>query len=329
MPTLSKQLAMRAAKLTVAKKQSTADPALPQLVMKAGPIVEQLSGLSIGVDSLRVVLVSRTEWVERNVDAYLGLIDALELPNFGVGMVELNSVALGALLGLFSNRVIGQYDPALVNGEPMVMLVGENLTDLSEQLQCGVEEVALWVLTHELTHRAQFFSVPWLKEEVVALVKQLSSFKSLSPLDLLANVVDLLDQPAKFRNLDLSTVIFPPKMRALVDRLSVIMTLAEGQAEWVMRNLPAGFLDQMERFGEFVDQRRSEGGMARIIGAITGMTAKVRQYEQGLTFVSAVVDISNEPSSLVFTDREKLPTLAELSDPAGWLERVYPLAGSA
>ena len=51
---------------------------------------------------------------------------------------------------------------------------------------------------------------------------------------------------------------------------------------------------------------------------------KLRQYEQGKFFCDAVVAARGLGGAAhVFSAPEALPTLAELDDPAGWLDRAF------
>ena len=55
------------------------------------------------------------------------------------------------------------------------------------------------------------------------------------------------------------------------------------------------------------------------------MDLKLRQYEQGKAFCDGVVARAGiEGLNRVWSAPEAMPTVAELSDPAGWLARTEP-----
>jgi uncharacterized protein (DUF2342 family) len=57
------------------------------------------------------------------------------------------------------------------------------------------------------------------------------------------------------------------------------------------------------------------------------MDLKLRQYEQGKAFCDgAVARAGISGLNRVWIGPEAMPTVAELSDPAGWLRRTEPLA---
>ena len=58
-----------------------------------------------------------------------------------------------------------------------------------------------------------------------------------------------------------------------------------------------------------------------------GMDLKMRQYQQGKRFCDGVVELAGiDGLNRVWTGPEQMPTMAELDDPAGWLERTAPAA---
>jgi uncharacterized protein (DUF2342 family) len=78
------------------------------------------------------------------------------------------------------------------------------------------------------------------------------------------------------------------------------------------------------RFGRVLRQRRRQAnGLARLLQRLVGLEAKLAQYEQGERFIAAVEKVGG-PSALdaVWEDPARLPTMAEIRDPDGWLARV-------
>jgi uncharacterized protein (DUF2342 family) len=63
----------------------------------------------------------------------------------------------------------------------------------------------------------------------------------------------------------------------------------------------------------------------RLLRALLGVEAKVRQYAVGAKFTKHVVDeVGMSGFNRVWTAPETLPSRAELADPAAWLHRVRP-----
>ena len=91
------------------------------------------------------------------------------------------------LLGWMSTRVLGQYDLLVVedpaeaspDDQDLVYYVGPNVLALEKRFAFPPKEFRLWLALHEVTHRAQFTGVPWLREHYLGLVEQ--TLESVDP----------------------------------------------------------------------------------------------------------------------------------------------------
>ena len=102
------------------------------------------------------------------------------------------------------------------------------------------------------------------------------------------------------------------------------MSVIEGHAEHVMdaasRQLDTGYARLRERLEA---RRASQGGLGEVILRLLGMELKLRQYTVGKAFCDTVVSEAGiEGLNRVWRAPESLPTLAELEQPGGWLDRV-------
>src|SRR4029079_3248725 len=75
-----------------------------------------------------------------------------------------------------STRVLGQYDLLIAeDDEPdeqdLVYYVGPNVLSLEKRYGFPPREFRLWLALHEVTHRAQFTGVPWMREHFLSLVE--------------------------------------------------------------------------------------------------------------------------------------------------------------
>src|SRR6185369_3533529 len=84
---------------------------------------------------------------------------------------------LGVLLGWFAQRVLGQYD-LLVPDEgadsppDAVYYVGPNVLALEKRFAFRPRDFRRWIALHEVTHRAQFTGIPWMRDYFLGLVQQ-------------------------------------------------------------------------------------------------------------------------------------------------------------
>jgi uncharacterized protein (DUF2342 family) len=82
---------------------------------------------------------------------------------------------VGALTGVLSQRVLGQYDLALLDASipPRLLLLAPNLALGARNLRVDRDELVLWVTIHELTHAVQFSGAPWLRDHLAGMIREL------------------------------------------------------------------------------------------------------------------------------------------------------------
>jgi coenzyme F420 biosynthesis associated uncharacterized protein len=179
---------------------------------------------------------------------------------------------------------------------------------------------------HETTHALQFGGVPWLREHLAGMVRELLSALELDPRTLL-KLPDWRDVRRLFEQVredGLAMVIVGPERKAVIDRVQAFMAVLEGYAEHVMDAVGAQVLPDLESLRTALERRRRDrSGLLRILERLIGMDLKLRQYELGKAFCDEVVAAGGiEALNAVWRGPEAMPTLAELEDPAGWLRRA-------
>ena len=148
-------------------------------------MVEEETGLVGGGDP-EVAVVGRSTWVERNLSFFAALLKPAEdelrksLEEAGTtgGLSKRFMAAeMGALLGVLSRRVLGQYELILPSDEQgdVVFLIAPNILSLEREHQFKPSEFRFWLALHESTHRLQFLGVPWMRDYFFDLVKDLVS----------------------------------------------------------------------------------------------------------------------------------------------------------
>src|SRR4029078_5070620 len=90
---------------------------------------------------------------------------------------KVSAFEVGSLLAWMSGRVLGQYDLLVVDDDSateqnLVYYVGPNVLGLERRYGFPPREFRLWLALHEVTHRAQFTGVPWMREHLLSLVNQ-------------------------------------------------------------------------------------------------------------------------------------------------------------
>jgi len=115
----------------------------------------------------------------RMLDPLLESADSTKLGGLQLLGSAAVTVEAGAVLGLLSRKVLGQYDVSLVaaagDPPPRLLFVGPNVGQISAGLgESGVDFVR-WVAVHEVTHAVQFGAVDWLRAHIGGLASELIS----------------------------------------------------------------------------------------------------------------------------------------------------------
>jgi len=314
--------------------------------------VGDYTGLAAPAELPPLEIVDRPTWIAANLATMRPLMERmaarLEDPyakgaakrrqGWALGMPEAMRVAsglllgaqVGALTGLLSQRVLGQYDLALLDPTvtPRLLLVAPNLAQASASLRVDEQELVSWVAIHEVTHAVQFSGAPWLRGHLAGLlgelIEGLQAKVSLGALLKLPGRSDVRALVEHLRRGDLLRLTVGAERWALVERMQATMSLVEGHAEHVMDEVGAQLLPSLPRLREAMTRRRGSRGMPwRVLERLLGLELKLRQYENGRRFCDAVV-AAGGPQRLAqaWSGPETLPTTVELEAPERWLARV-------
>ncbi|HEU4978668.1 MAG TPA: zinc-dependent metalloprotease [Solirubrobacteraceae bacterium] len=239
-------------------------------------------------------------------------------------------VEMGGLVGWLGRRVLGQYELSLLDptAGARLLLVAPNLHGAAADMDVPLPDLLAWVAFHEVTHAVQFASVPWLREHLGGLIREL-----LESADVRVDVGALLKMPdlqdlralaERLRDGDVVGVVLGPERRAVLDRVQSAMALVEGHAEHVMDAAGGPFLPNLERLRGALDRRRRERPpLQRLLERLLGLEMKMRQYEVGRGFVDGVVEIGGiDALNRAWASPEMLPSLDELRDPGAWVRRT-------
>jgi coenzyme F420 biosynthesis associated uncharacterized protein len=281
--------------------------------------------------------VGRPEWIDANLRAIGGVLDPLadrlgsKLGPVGGAAGALLAIEAGAISGLLGGRVLGQYefpvlDPA---GPARLLFVAPNLGHAVKGLEADPDQLLRWVALHETTHALQFGGVPWLREHLAGLVKELLGALEVDPRGLLRipDLSDLRGLLERVRTDGLALVAVGDERRGALESAQAFMALIEGYAEHVMDAVGADLLADLDRMRAAMERRRTErSGLLRVLDKLIGLDLKMRQYQQGKAFCDAVVARGGIAAlNRAWAGPEALPTLPELDDAVSWLARTERL----
>jgi coenzyme F420 biosynthesis associated uncharacterized protein len=330
------------------------------LAVEAEDHVASFTGLAAPHPHAPAFVADRSAWIEGNVGGFQvvmqPLLDKMAAKQVGkVGAPVVSAVGsrvtgmqVGLLLAYLSGKVLGQYELFLPpqdgkSQDGRLTLVAPNIVAAERQLDVDPRDFRLWVCVHEVTHRTQFTAVPWLRAH---LHDEISAFLLASELDPTAMLGRLRDVGEAVRDnmrrrgssaggdiaddaddadgLSFLEAVQNPEQRAILNRLTAVMTLLEGHGEYVMNGVGPSVIPSVEEIGaKFAERRRGQSPADRIVRKLFGLDMKARQYADGSAFVRAVVERAGMPAfNRVWTSPNTLPTKAEIAKPELWMSRV-------
>jgi coenzyme F420 biosynthesis associated uncharacterized protein len=334
---------------------------LQALADRFAGLVSDYSGLALPAQLPPLESVDRPAWIAANLQSMRPILEPLAQQAGGIGPRHgrrpfsargqdlaplydaLNAAGglllgaqVGAMAGMLSQRVLGQYDLALLDASvpPRLLLVAPNLAQAARTMQVDREQLVSWVTIHELTHAIQFSGAPWLREHLGGLLSKLIEGLqvnvSLGSLLRMPNPRDLRAVAERLRHGEILRLTLGEERWQLVARMQATMSLIEGHAEHVMDAVGAEVLPALPRLRAAMDRRREGRGLPwRVLERLLGLELKLRQYEEGRRFCDAVVAAGErdggsgrELLARAWRSPADLPSAAELATPALWVARV-------
>jgi coenzyme F420 biosynthesis associated uncharacterized protein len=317
------------------------DPDLREFTAQAEELVAQETGLRSLAGPARARVTDRAGWVRANVASFRRLLRPLTErlgerlgsgPVAGVGR-SVAGAEVGALLGWMSTRVLGQYDLLVIeNEEPenqdIVYYVGPNILSLEKRYAFPPREFRLWLALHEVTHRAQFTGIPWMRGHFLGLVESSLAAFDPDPKRFVAALRRAVEQVRAGQNpLDeggLVSLFATPEQHAVFRQIQGLMSLLEGHGDLVMDRAGAHLIPSAGRFRQVLHQRRQATGPAKVLQKLIGLEAKLRQYHEGENFLETVEKADPAAVELLWRGPEWLPSIEEIRQPERWLARVQP-----
>jgi len=294
----------------------------------------------------RVAVVDRGEWVQANTVAFEQLIGKLEgqlleqmLPEgagFGKATMTIanrwvTTRQLGLLLGFMGQRVLGQYDLALLSAETTpgkLLFVEENIRHTAKVLDVPLGPFRTWIALHETTHAFEFEAHPWLRPYLAGrLERQLSLFsKDASALgrDAVKAIGKSLRGDGRRDDTHWMERLMTVEQRELFRETQAIMSLLEGFGDHVMDEVGKDLVPGVERISaRFHGRRVSRTPFEKAMLRITGMDLKMEQYRKGEVFVAEIERLAGAAALRRLWDGpETLPKPAEIDQPADWVQRM-------
>jgi len=317
-----------------------------EVTAQAEELVAESTGLRSLAGPARADVTDRNGWIRANITSFRRLLGPL-LDKAGKGGRSLPGVLgpigrsaagaeMGMVLGWMSGRVLGQYDLLFTEEgdapRDAVYYVGPNIVSLERRHGFPPREFRLWIALHELTHRAQFTGISWLRPHFLDLVEKSVAIAAPDPRQVMDAVGRMTTEIRAGRNpiaeSGLVGALASPDQLETIRSIQGMMSLLEGHGDVTMDRAAKDLIPSAERFAKVLRARReSVGGVARFFQQLIGLEAKMRQYAEGERFVEHVEQVGGpELLAIAWVGPENLPTVEEIRAPEQWVTRVRGLA---
>jgi len=321
---------------------ATTEPAYAAAMARVVPALEKALGVPLPGIVDRVAVVDRAGWLEANLVTFADLFGKLEsglidqLVPQGAGLVKASMALanrwvttrqLAFLLGFMGQRVLGQYDLALLSAEAepgQLLFVEENVRATAAALRVDVAPFRTWIALHETTHAFEFEAHPWLRPYLAErLDRQLRAF-SRSTSSLGGDATKALGRALRGGDGHWLERLMSDEQRTLFRETQAVMSLLEGFGDHVMDSVGKDLVPGVETISaRFHARRASRTPMERAILRITGLDLKMEQYARGERFVAGIERLGGAVALRHLWDGpETLPRADELDHPERWTRRV-------
>ncbi len=297
-------------------------------------------GLEVATELPEVRAVDRTEWARSNVESFRYLVEPLAdqiqqssdggpldalLKPLGPAILGMQ---MGTMVGLMSERVLGQFDVGLPTAEPSaIFYVVPNIERFTVEHEVDPAQARLWVAMHEVAHHAEF-SLPWVGRRFAELVAEYLGGLEFDPSQIAAQLENVED-PAELERMfsdpaGMAGLVVGHDQQQALEGIQAFMALIEGYADYLMERAAPDLIPDAPRLREALDRRRAEPSQGeRVLQQLLGLELKRQQYRLGADFCTQVARRwGDDGLARLWEGPDNLPTLPELNDPLGWAARV-------
>jgi coenzyme F420 biosynthesis associated uncharacterized protein len=315
--------------------------------------VAGFTGLHASTEGASVAVIDRPGWIRANAAGFQTVLEPLvakiqgQRPPSAVATAvgaRVTGMQTGSLLAFLATKVLGQYELFPPYGESAdarpgrLLLVAPNIVATEREMHVEPRDFRLWVCLHEETHRVQFGAVPWLRGHVMSEIEAFVAATDVDPSAVARRlrsaasaayeaVRDGFDPDSSPEGGSLVEAVQTPEQREILDRITALMSLLEGHADFVMDGVgPAVIPSVAEIRAKFQRRRKESGRVEAVVRRLLGIDAKMRQYRDGERFVRTAVDQSGMTGfNRIWESPANLPTREELAQPRDWVTRVVGL----
>jgi coenzyme F420 biosynthesis associated uncharacterized protein len=327
-----------------AAELAAAEPEYEAAMARIVPALSSALGTELPGVVERSGVVDRAGWVRANTASFASLIGKLEgdlldqvippgggLPAAAMALANrwITTRQLAVLLGFMGQRVLGQYDLALLSAEAApgrLLFVEENIRQTAKSLGVPLGPFRTWIALHETTHAFEFEAHPWLRPYLASRLERQLKLFGRDVREMGREAIRGLGRAIRGERGGEHWIerLMTDEQRALFRETQAVMSLLEGFSDYVMDEVGAELVPDVEQIRARFDERRARRTpFERAMLRLTGMDLKLDQYKKGEVFVRAIAQARGQAALVRLWDGpESLPREGEIEAPEHWIGRV-------
>jgi coenzyme F420 biosynthesis associated uncharacterized protein len=327
-----------------ASELRAAEPEYAEAMARIVPALTAALGTELPGVVERSGVVDRAGWVRANTTAFASLIGKLEaslldqvVPQ-GAGLTKatmalanrwITTRQLAMLLGFMGQRVLGQYDLALLSAESVpgrLLFVEENIRQTAASLRVPIGPFRTWIALHETTHAFEFEAHDWLRPYLASRLERQMTLFGTDVQGMGREAMRGIGRALRGEGEGEHWLerLMGEEQRALFRETQAVMSLLEGFSDYVMDEVGADLVPDVERIRARFDERRNRRTpFERAMLRLTGMDLKLEQYKKGEAFVRAIArERGRDALGRLWDGPATLPRDGEIEAPERWIARV-------
>jgi putative hydrolase len=247
-------------------------------------------------------------------------------------MGSMGGMAFGSQLGQglaqLATEVLTSTDVGLPLGpDGTAALLPRSIAEFGSGLNLPEDQVRLYLATREAAHHRLYAGVPWLRDRVISLISDYAGAIAVdfSAVEQLASSIDPSD-PASIEaalGQGLFEPTITPGQQAAMAQLETLLALVEGWVDTVVADAVGERLPGASALRETLRRRRATGGPAeQTFATLIGLELRPRRLRAAAELWTSVGESrGTEGRDALWAHPDLLPSLADLDDPAGFVER--------
>ncbi len=295
--------------------------------------------------------VDRVAWAAENEQSFRYLIEPMAgklTPEVGMGEAlpmagmlapmgpAILGMQAGTMVGFMSHRVLGQFDtgvPALDHDR--MLLVPQNVEAFAVDHGLDARQVRLWATMHELAHHA-VLAVEWMRAHILEVTGEFFAGVEFDMSGLMERLGGM-QNPEEMESLlsgssGMASLLGRKEQPEQAARVQALTAFIEGYADHLVATAGADMLPDLQRIDETYGRRKAEPNQAeQALQQLAGLDLQRYRSRDAAAFCAEIERRwGAEALNSIWADPDRMPTLAELTDPVGWAARVWledPLGG--